>query len=126
MGEPRMSPPNNRSTLAPPGAAGPPRLLDQVSQAIRVRHLARNTERAYVHWVKRFILFHGRRHPRDMAEPEVQAFLTGLAVRDHVAGSTQNRHLPRCYSSTITYSAGRLPVWKASFTPDGRSDCRLC
>lgn len=93
MGEPRMSPPNNRSTLAPPGAAGPPRLLDQVSQAIRVRHLARNTERAYVHWVKRFILFHGRRHPRDMAEPEVQAFLTGLAVRDHVAGSTQNQAL---------------------------------
>jgi integron integrase len=93
MDEPGMQPPSPMRTAAQPGAAGPPRLLDQVRQAIRVRHLARNTERVYVHWVKRFVLFHACRHPRDMAEPEVMAFLTGLAVRDHVAASTQNQAL---------------------------------
>jgi|SanBayMetagenome_1026888.scaffolds.fasta_scaffold13081_2 integron integrase len=70
-----------------------PRLLDRVRDAIRVRHLSRNTERAYVHWVKRFIVFHGRRHPDAMGEADVQAFLTSLAVHDHVAASTQNQAL---------------------------------
>lgn len=93
MDEPSTFQSSQLLSPAPPGPAGPPRLLDQVRQAIRVRHLARNTERAYVHWVKRFILFHGRRHPRDMAEAEVGAFLTSLAVRDHVAASTQNQAL---------------------------------
>jgi integron integrase len=64
-----------------------------VREAIRVRHLSCNTERAYVHWVKRFILFHGRRHPGEMGEAEVQAFLTSLAVQHHVAASTQNQAL---------------------------------
>lgn len=89
-GEPPPVPP---SRALAPAASGPPRLLDRVREAIQVRHLARNTERAYVHWVKRFIHFHGRRHPRDMAEADVQAFLTSLAVRDHVAASTQNQAL---------------------------------
>ncbi|NBW97843.1 MAG: integron integrase, partial [Planctomycetia bacterium] len=93
MDEPREAPSSHIREPVPSVAPGPPRLLDQVREAIRVRHLARNTERAYVHWVKRFILFHGRRHPRDMAEREVQSFLTGLAVRDHVAASTQNQAL---------------------------------
>lgn len=92
-------------------APGPPRLLDQVRQAIRVRHLARNTERAYVHWVKRFVLFHERRHPRDMAEPEVMAFLTSLAVRDHVAASTQNQALAALlflYEHVLGQPLGRM------------------
>jgi integron integrase len=92
-----MHDPPEQSRRFPPFKAGaastPPRLLDRVREAIRVRHLARNTERAYVHWVKRFILFHGRRHPGEMSEADVQAFLTSLAVQHQVAASTQNQAL---------------------------------
>jgi site-specific recombinase XerD len=61
--------------------------------AIRVRHLARSTEDCYVNWVRRFILFHGKRHPAEMGKREVEAFLTHLAVDDHVSGSTQTQAL---------------------------------
>lgn len=67
--------------------------MDRIRHAARLRHLATSTEKAYVHWAKRFVLFHGRRHPQDMAEPEVNAFLTHLAVHEHVAASTQNQAL---------------------------------
>ena len=70
-----------------------PRLLDQVRDAIRVRHYSRRTEDTYVHWVRRFILFHAKRHPREMGEREITAFLTYLAVRKNVAASTQNQAL---------------------------------
>ena len=76
----------------PPGRPGV-RLLDRVRHAARLRHLARNTEKAYVHWVKRYIRFHGCRHPRELREPEVNAFLTHLAVTEHVAAATQNQAL---------------------------------
>ncbi|NCJ08596.1 hypothetical protein GS597_19195 [Synechococcales cyanobacterium C] len=56
----------------------PRKLLDQVRDALRVRHYAYRTEETYVQWIRRYILFHGKRHLRDMAEPEVQAFLTHL------------------------------------------------
>jgi integron integrase len=69
------------------------KLLDQVRDAIRTRHYSLRTEEAYVNWVRRFILFHGKRHPKDMAGPEVAAFLTHLAVEGHVAASTQNQAL---------------------------------
>jgi integron integrase len=71
----------------------PPRLLDQVRQVLRVRHYARTTEDCYVEWITRFILFHGKRHPRDMGAVEVEQFLTDLAVRGHVSASTQNQAL---------------------------------
>lgn len=70
-----------------------PKLLTQLSQAMRSRHYSRNTESTYIHWVKRFIFFHHVRHPKDMAEPEINAFLTHLAVREHVSASTQNQAL---------------------------------
>jgi integron integrase len=70
-----------------------PRLLDQVRDAIRVRHYSRRTEDTYVHWIRRFILFHAKRHPREMGEREVTAFLTYLAVEKNVAASTQNQAL---------------------------------
>ena len=70
-----------------------PRLLDQLRQALRVRHYSRRTEQAYCSWVKRFIHFHNVRHPADMAEPEINAFLTHLAVKDKVSASTQNQAL---------------------------------
>lgn len=68
-----------------------PKLLDQMRQAIRVRHYSLRTETAYVDWARRFILFHGKRHPKDMGAPEVEAFLTHLAVERKVAASTQNQ-----------------------------------
>ena len=72
---------------------GSPRLLDLVHEAIRRRCYSRRTEEAYVHWIKRFIYFHGKRHPRDMGEAEVTAFLNELAVTRNVAGGTQNQAL---------------------------------
>ncbi len=69
----------------------PPRLLDQVRNAIRVRHYSIRTEAAYVDWVRRFILFHGKRHPALLGAPEVAAFLTHLAVERNVAPSTQSQ-----------------------------------
>jgi len=54
--------------------------MDQVRDRIRTLHYSLRTEEAYVNWIKRFILHHGKRHPRDMGAPEVEAFLTSLAV----------------------------------------------
>ena len=70
-----------------------PKLLDQVRSAIRARHYSRRTEEAYVHWIRRYILFHGKRHPRELGASHVSAFLTALAVKDQVAASTQNQAL---------------------------------
>ena len=77
-------------TLAP--IAGP-RLLDRVRQAIRARHYSPRTEKAYVGWIRRFIVFHGKRHPDEMGVPEVTQFLSSLATRDKVSASTQNQAL---------------------------------
>lgn len=70
-----------------------PRLLDQVRDRIRLRHLSYRTEQTYLGWIKRFIRFHGVRHPREMGLAEVERFLTHLAVDDNVAASTQNQAL---------------------------------
>src|SRR5688572_21256204 len=70
-----------------------PRLLDQVRDAIRRRHYSPRTEETYIHWIKRFIYFHGKRHPREMAAPEVTAFLNYLARDRNVAAATQNQAL---------------------------------
>ena len=74
-------------------ASNKPKLLDQVRNAIRTRHYSYRTEQAYVQWIKRFILFHNKRHPLEMAEPEINHFLTYLAVQKKVASSTQNQAL---------------------------------
>ncbi len=70
-----------------------PRLLDQVREAVRARHYSCRTEKAYIHWIKRYIFFHGKRHPAELGASEVTAFLTSLAVHDKVAASTQNQAL---------------------------------
>jgi integron integrase len=67
------------------------RLLDQLRNKIRLKHYSIRTEHAYVDWVRRFILFHGKRHPRDLGAEHVEAFLTSLAVEGRVAASTQNQ-----------------------------------
>src|SRR5207244_1927411 len=71
----------------------PPRLLDRVRQAIRVRHYSRRTEEAYAMWIRRFIVFQGKMHPSLMGAAEVGEFLTALAVRQRVSASTQNQAL---------------------------------
>lgn len=74
-------------------AANSPKLLDVVRDRIRVKHYSIRTETQYVQWIRRFILFHGKKHPRDMGAPEVEAFLTNLAVVGNVAAATQNQAL---------------------------------
>ena len=74
-------------------AAQTPKLLDRVRDAIRARHYSLRTEEAYVGWVRRFILFHNKRHPAEMGEAEINRFLTHLAVAENVAASTQNQAL---------------------------------
>ncbi len=76
-----------------PAAAPKPRLLDRVREAIRARHYSRRTEKTYVAWIRRYIFFHGKRHPAEMGEPEITRFLTSLAVDGKVAASTQNQAL---------------------------------
>src|SRR6266516_3324172 len=66
-----------------------PRLLDRVRERIRTRHYSRRTEKAYVGWIRRYILFHGRRHPREMGAEELSPFLSSLAVDAKVSASTQ-------------------------------------
>jgi len=70
-----------------------PRFLDQLREALRVRHYSRRTEESYVHWTRRFILHHGKRHPKEMGSEEVVEFLNWLATRQDVAASTQNQAL---------------------------------
>lgn len=70
-----------------------PRLLDQVRHVLRRKHYSIRTEQTYVGWIRRFILFHDKRHPAEMGAPEIEAFLTHLAVGGKVAAATQNQAL---------------------------------
>lgn len=85
-----ISPSPSIAPVSPPPA---PKLLERVRWHLRVKHYSIRTERTYLDWIRRFILFHGKRHPDDMAEEEISAFLTHLAVHRHVAASTQNQAL---------------------------------
>jgi len=67
------------------------KLLDQVSEVMRFKHYSLRTETTYREWIKRYILFHGKRHPREMGPAEVSSFLSDLAVTRRVAASTQNQ-----------------------------------
>ena len=87
-GHPSASPP-----MRDPDSVRRPRLLDRVREAIRARHYSRRTEKSYVGWIRRFILFHGKRHPSEMGEAEIARFLSSLAVERRVAASTQNQAL---------------------------------
>ena len=78
-------------TSAVPEAAQAPKLLNRMRNHLRTRHYSIRTETAYVDWARRFILFHGKRHPQEMGGAEVEAFLTHLAVNRHVSASTQNQ-----------------------------------
>ena len=110
-----------------------PRLLDKVRAVARMRHLSTRTEKAYVSWIRRFILFHQKRHPREMGEPEIRAFISDLAVNGRIAASTQTvalsallflyrdvlkQHLPYVSDIERARKPKRLPV---VFT---RDECR--
>jgi integron integrase len=71
----------------------PPRLLDRVRAVLRTRHCSLRTEKAYVAWIRRYILFHGQRHPAEMGASEITRFLSALAIERNVAASTQNQAL---------------------------------
>ncbi|MGH2627557.1 MAG: phage integrase N-terminal SAM-like domain-containing protein, partial [Anaerolineales bacterium] len=79
----------------PPGGttSKPPRLLDRVRAAARLHHFSRRTEESYAGWIRRFILFHRKRHPAEMGQAEVTRFLSALAVDRRVSASTQNQAL---------------------------------
>lgn len=87
--EPDNSEAGSSALPAPP----PPRLLDQIRERIRYKHYSLRTERAYVDWARRFILFHGKRHPRELGAPEVEAFLMHLVAERNVAASTHQQAL---------------------------------
>jgi integron integrase len=112
---PELREPSETAALKSQAVAGasapPPRLLDRLREALRVRHRARGTERAYAYWVRRFILHHGKRHPAEMGEPEVNAFLTALAVEGGVSASTQNQALAAVlflYEAVLGRPLGRV------------------
>lgn len=89
----------------------PKRLMDELREALRTRHYSKRTEQAYCMWVRRFIRFHEYRHPCEMTESEVNAFLTHLAVEQHVAASTQTQALSAIlflYRYVIGYELGDL------------------
>src|SRR6185369_7489132 len=85
-------PPESGRASAPP-AGSPPRLLDRVRSALRARHYSFRTEKAYVGWIRRFIFFHGKRHPDELADAEIATFLSSLASDARVSASTQNQAL---------------------------------
>ena len=78
----------------------PKKLLEQVRDAIRLKHYSYRTEETYVQWIRRYVLFHNKRYPKEMGVLEIEAFLTHLAVEGNVAASTQNQALTPYSSST--------------------------
>ncbi len=89
----RFARPGSQSTVEGGATSRAPRLLDRMRDEIRIRHYSVSTETTYVQWARRFILFHDKRHPKEMGAAEVSAFLTALATRGRVAASTQNQAL---------------------------------
>ena len=84
---------HRQADIATSNKPQPAKLLDRVRAAIRARHYSLRTEEAYTGWIRRFIVFHHKRHPVEMGEPEINQFLTHLAVAGNVAASTQNQAL---------------------------------
>lgn len=79
--------------LDPPSLSAstrPPKLLEELRSRIRTLHYSLRTEESYIAWARRFIIFHGKRHPRDLGAPEVEAFLSHLATERNVAAYTEN------------------------------------
>jgi integron integrase len=102
-------------------ATPPPRLLDQVRAALRLGHYSERTEEAYVGWIRRFILFHGKRHPGELGAEEIRRFLSHLAVEEHVGASTQNQALGALvflYRRVLRRELGDIGVLERARTPE--------
>jgi hypothetical protein len=100
------------------------RLLDQVREVIRKKHYSIRTEQAYVQWIRRFILFHDKRHPKSMGEKEISQYISHLATHLKVAASTQNQALNALvflYKQVLQIELG-----DSSATWEGPSDRRGC
>ncbi|MEI6569728.1 MAG: site-specific integrase [Verrucomicrobiota bacterium] len=112
-----------------------PRLLEQIPAAIRVRHLSPATDAIYTKWIRSFILFHGKCHPRELGAPEVELYLSHLATKGKVAPSTQNQakasllflykvvfqiDLPWLCHVVQAKAAARLPVVLSPTAPAGQ------
>ena len=107
-------------------SGNPPRLLDQVREVIRMRHYSIRTEQAYVQWIRRFVLFHGKRQPREMGTRELTAFLSDLAVTHDVAASTQNQALHAIHFLNRDVLKVDLPWLDEVQGPRSRSTYRSC
>ncbi|MCK9385931.1 MAG: phage integrase N-terminal SAM-like domain-containing protein [Nevskia sp.] len=97
-------------TSADVSAAQSPRLLEQVRALIRALHYSLRTEDSYLHWIRRFILFHGKQHPRTLGAPAVEAFLSHLATDLNVAANTQNLALCVFYRKSVDNSIGQRAI----------------
>ena len=113
-----QQPPN----LVPfPRGGSQPKLLDRVRQTIRTRHYSPRTEEAYVHWIRRYIVFHGKKHPSTMGAPDISTFLTWLAVERRVSASTQNQALSAVlflYKHVLGIEIGAVPSAVRARTPE--------
>src|SRR5437899_10831629 len=107
-------------------SSGKPKLLEQVRTFMRARRYSLRTEEAYLDWIRRFILFHGKRHPRDLGEREITEFLTDLAVHRHVAASTQNQALSALLFYISSFSSASLARSTAPYARRARRGCRWC
>jgi hypothetical protein len=104
----------------------PPRLLDRVRAGLRARHYSRRTEKAYVGWIRRFILFHSKRHPDDMSSVEVGAYLSNLASEAKSALPHRTKRWPHCFFSINKCSDASWNGWATWFTPNGPSRFPWC
>ena len=98
-----------------------PKLLDRVRDAIRTRHYSRRTEEAYVYWIRKYIVYHDKKHPSLMGATEISAFLTWLAVRQQVSASTQHQALAGVlflYKAVLHVEIGSVPPVVRARTPD--------
>src|SRR5438132_165948 len=112
--------PNMSNSLPVPSAPHKTKLLDQVRDVVRRKHYSLRTEQAYTDWIRRFILYHGKRHPREMAEAEVTEFLTYLAREGRVAASTENQALIALlflYKEVLNQEIGWLEGVERAKTP---------
>ena len=106
------TPSGTRHVVRFPEAGSRPKLLDRVRQAIRTRHYSPRTAEAYVHWIRRYIVFHGKQHPSSLGAPEISTFLTWLAVERRVSASTQNQALSAVlflYKDVLAIEVGAVP-----------------
>jgi len=120
-----MSQPANaqqtRNVVPFPDVGPRPKLLDRVRHAIRTRHYSPRTEEAYIHWIRRYIVFHEKQHPSTLSAPDISRFLTWLAVERHVSASTQNQALSALlflYKVVLAIEVGAVPPVVRARTPE--------